>query len=126
MPLHALTAFAYLAKGDHEEARKYDHNVLNLCPIRPNWYYLVSGGIEKKCANLDLAIELFQQGLNVEPDAPLCRFYLIDALMEKGDEKRAQQFADEIRALDKSVRWLSRSRPSFNGCSSPQIFCRPT
>ena len=101
--VHALTAFAYLAKGDHEEARKYDHNVLNLCPIRPNWYYLVSGGIEKKCGNLDLAIELFQQGLNVEPDAPLCRFYLIDALMEKGDEKRAQQFADEIRALDKSV-----------------------
>ena len=101
--VHALTAFAYLVNGDIEEARKYEQNVLNLCPIRPNWYYLVSGGIEKKCGNLDLAIEHFQQGLEVEPDSPLCRFYLIDALMEKGDATRAQRLADEIRALDKSI-----------------------
>jgi len=101
--VHALTAFAYLAKGDPEEARKYEQNMRNLCPILPNWYYLVSGGIEKISGNLDLAIELFQQGLDVEPDAPLCQFYLIDALMEKGDEVRARQLAEEIRALDKSV-----------------------
>jgi adenylate cyclase len=101
--VHALTAFAYLVNGDIEEARKYEQNVLNLCPIRPNWYYLVSGGIEKKCGKLDLAIEHFQRGLEVEPDSPLCRFYLIDALMEKGDETRARQLADEIRALDKSI-----------------------
>jgi len=101
--VHALTAFAYLAKGDPEEARKYEQNMRNLCPILPNWYYLVSGGIEKISGNLDLAIEFFQQGLDVEPDAPLCQFYLIDALMEKGDEVRARQLAEEIRALDKSV-----------------------
>ena len=101
--VHALTAFAYLAKGDPEEARKYEQNMRNLCPILPNWYYLVSGGIEKISGNLDLAIELFQLGLDVEPDAPLCQFYLIDALMEKGDEVRARQLAEEIRALDKSV-----------------------
>ena len=101
--VHALTAYAYLANDDIEEARKHEQNMRNLCPIRPNWYYLVSGGIEKKCGHLDLAIELFQQGLDVEPDSPLCRFYLIDALMEKGDEARAQRLAEEIRALDKSM-----------------------
>ncbi|TNF90613.1 MAG: tetratricopeptide repeat protein, partial [Gammaproteobacteria bacterium] len=100
---HALTAYAYLVNGDYEEARKFEQNMRTLCPIRPNWYYLVSGGIEKGCRNLDLAIEIFQQGLDIEPDSPLCRFYLIDALMEKGDEARAARLADEIRALDKSV-----------------------
>ena len=74
-----------------------------LCPILPNWYFLVSGGIEKQSGNLDLAIDFIQQGLDVEPDSPLCRFYLIDALMDKGDEARARQLADEIKALDKAV-----------------------
>jgi TolB-like protein/Flp pilus assembly protein TadD len=100
---HALTAFAYLVTGACDEARKYEQNMRKLCPILPNWYHLVSGGIEKKSGNLDQAIVHFQQGLEVEPDSPLCRFYLIDALMEKGDETRAQQLASEIRALDSSV-----------------------
>jgi len=101
--VHALTAYAYLANNDIEAARKHEQNMRNLCPIRPNWYYLVSGGIEKKSGHLGLAIELFQQGLDVEPDSPVCRFYLIDALMEKGDEVRAQRLAEEIRGLDKSM-----------------------
>jgi TolB-like protein/Tfp pilus assembly protein PilF len=100
---HALTAYAYLSIGDCEEARKYEQNMRKLCPILPNWYYLVSGGIEKKSGNLERAIVCFQRGLEVEPESPLCRFYLIDALMEQGDETRAQQLANEIRALDSSV-----------------------
>jgi adenylate cyclase len=101
--VHALTAWAYLASNDSEAARRHEQRMLNLCPIRPNWYYGVSGGIEKKCGNLDLAIELFQQGLEVEPEAALCRFLLIDALMEKGETARARRLAEEIRALDKSM-----------------------
>jgi|GEM_PF-429804 len=101
--VHALTAWAYLANDNCEAARKHEQRILNLCPIRPNWYYGMSGGIEKKCGSLDLAIENFQQGIEVEPDAPLCRFLMIDALMEKGGESRAQQLADEIRTLDKSM-----------------------
>ena len=101
--IHALTAWAYLDTENFDAARRHEQNMRKLCPILPNWYYLVSGGIEKRCGNLDLAIEHFQQGLEVEPDSPLCRFYLIDALMDKGDEARAAKLADEIRALDKSV-----------------------
>lgn len=101
--VHALTALTYLANGDIEAARKYEQSVLPLCPIRPAWYYLVSGELEKMGGNLDLAIEHFQQGIDVEPDSPLSHFYLIDALMEQGDEARAQQLADEIRKLDQSV-----------------------
>jgi len=101
--VHALTAWAYLASNESEAARMHEQRMINLCPIRPNWYYGISGGIEKKCGNLDLATELFQKGLEVEPDAPLCRFLLIDALVEKGETTRAQQLAEEIRALDKSM-----------------------
>jgi TolB-like protein/Flp pilus assembly protein TadD len=115
---HALTAYAYTANGEYEEARKYEQNMRTLCPIRPNWYYGVSGGIEKGCRNLDLAIEIFQHGLDVEPDSPLCRFDLIDALMEKGDQARARQLADEIRALDKSV--TGRGIVHANSCDATE------
>ena len=101
--VNALTAWAYLDIGDFNAARRHEQNMRELCPILPNWYYLVSGAIEQRCGNLDRAIEIYQQGLEVEPDSPLCHFYLIDALMDKGDESRAAQLADEIRALDKSM-----------------------
>ncbi|MBT8437837.1 MAG: tetratricopeptide repeat protein, partial [Gammaproteobacteria bacterium] len=101
--VHALTAWAYIVNGEYEQARQYDHNIRILCPIRPAWYYLVSGGIEQRSGNLEKAIEIYQQSLEVEPDSPLGRFYLIDAMMEIGDEAGARKLANEIRALDNSV-----------------------
>jgi len=99
----ALLAFALVFVGDYEQARLHLQNVHKLCPVMPNWYYLIGAQIEQYDGNLDRAIAIYQQGLAVEPDAPLCRFYLINALMQKGDTAGAQQYADEIRALDSSV-----------------------
>ncbi len=80
-----------------------DLDMLKLCPVLPNWCYLIGGEIEQISGNLDQAIRSYQQGIEVEPDSPLCRFYLIDAMMEQGDEARAKILANEIRALDKTV-----------------------
>ena len=99
----ALRAFALVFVGDYEQARLHFQNVHKLCPVMPNWYYLIDAQIEQYDGDLGRAIAIYQQGLAVEPDAPLCRFYLVNALMQKGDAAGAQQYADEIRALDSSV-----------------------
>ena len=101
--IQALMAFSLIFSGDYEQARLHNHDMLKLCPVLPNWYYLIGGQIEQNLGNLEEAIHLFQRGIEVEPDSPLCRFYLIDARMEQGDETGAKILADEIRALDKTV-----------------------
>jgi tetratricopeptide (TPR) repeat protein len=101
--IQALMAFSLSFAGDYEQARLHQHNMLKLCPVLPNWYYLIGGQIAQNTGSLDEAIRSYQQGIDVEPDSPLCRFYLIDAMMEQGDETRAKILADEIRALDQTV-----------------------
>jgi len=101
--IQALRAFSLIFIGEYELARSHNHNMLKLCPVLPNWYYLIGGQIEQDLGNLDESIKIYQQGIDVEPDSPLCRFYLVDALMERGDETRAIILADEIRALDRTV-----------------------
>ncbi|MDH3448188.1 MAG: tetratricopeptide repeat protein [Gammaproteobacteria bacterium] len=98
--IQALTAFAYIFNNDLEQSKKYYQNMLPLCPIRANWSYFIGGQIELFSGNLERAIELYQQGIQVEPDSPLGRFYLIDAMLENSDEAAARILADEIRSLD--------------------------
>jgi TolB-like protein/DNA-binding SARP family transcriptional activator/Flp pilus assembly protein TadD len=101
--IQALTAFAYIFIGDFEQARTRNQNMLQLCPVLPNWYYLIQGQIEQFSGSLDDAIDTYRRGIDVEPDSPLCRFYLVHALVERGDEAMAKELATEIRALDSSV-----------------------
>jgi adenylate cyclase len=101
--IQALTAFAFIFIGDFEQARTRNQNMLQLCPVLPNWYYLIEGQIEQYSGNLDDAIDTYRRGIDVEPDSPLCRFYLIHALVERGDEVLAKVLAAEIRGLDSSV-----------------------
>ncbi|MCP4300647.1 MAG: tetratricopeptide repeat protein [Gammaproteobacteria bacterium] len=99
----ALMAFACIFIGDFQQARLHSQIMCKLCPVMPNWYYRIRGQIEQYDGDLDKAISLFERGLAVEPESPLCRFYLIHALMQKGDHARAQVLADEIRALDSGI-----------------------
>jgi TolB-like protein/lipoprotein NlpI len=101
--IQALTAFGFIFIGDFEQARTRNQNMLQLCPVLPNWYYLIQGQIEQFSGNLDDAIDTYRRGTDVEPDSPLCRFYLIHALVEHGDEALAKELAAEIRELDSSV-----------------------
>ncbi len=101
--VQALMAFAYLFVDDFEQARKHNQNMLKLCPVLPNWYYLIEGETHRLEGNPNESIQIYRKGIDVEPESPLCRFYLIDVLMEIGDITNAQKIADEIRALDDSA-----------------------
>jgi TolB-like protein/Tfp pilus assembly protein PilF len=102
--IHALMGFACVFNEDYEQAQRHNQIVIKLCPVRANWYFLAGGQIEKIAGNLDGAADIYQHGIDVEPDSPLCRFFLIDVMLDKGDEIKARQLADEIRALDRTVR----------------------
>ena len=99
----ALTAYAYIFIGEYELAREHIRQMEKLCPVLPNWYYAIAGQVEQYRGNLVEAVQIMQQGIEVEPDSPLCRFYLIHALMELGDEAGARRCANEIRSLDRDV-----------------------
>jgi TolB-like protein/Tfp pilus assembly protein PilF/DNA-binding winged helix-turn-helix (wHTH) protein len=102
--IQALMAMALQFSGAYDEARKHYREVTRLCPVQPNWYYLFPGHIEMQTGNPRKAIEIYRQGVEVEAESPLCRFFLVDALFMQGDEAAARVYADEIRALDESVK----------------------
>jgi adenylate cyclase len=102
--VQALTSYTYNYTGEYDKALPHHEASLRLCPICPNWFLLVGGTIYQHTGDLEKAIEMFRKGVEVEPESPLCRYYLIDALMDAGRETEAQAYADEIRALGSSFR----------------------
>jgi TolB-like protein/DNA-binding SARP family transcriptional activator/lipoprotein NlpI len=102
--VQALTAYALVYAGEYDKALPHHEASLRLCPICPNWFQLVGGTIYQRTGDLDKAIAAFRKGVEIEPESPLCRYYLIDALMDAGREKEARACADEIRALDSRFR----------------------
>ncbi|HKJ53767.1 MAG TPA: BTAD domain-containing putative transcriptional regulator [Gammaproteobacteria bacterium] len=112
--IQTLMAMALQFAGAYDEARKHCREVSRLCPVQPNWYYLFPGHIEMQTGNSQKAIAIYRQGVEVEPESPLCRFYLVDALCAQGDEAAARVYADEIRALDDSVKGRGLVR-SYSG-----------
>ena len=101
--VHALAGFALNFVGEHQEAAQHFQKALLLCPVCPNWYYLVGADSEQAGGNPQQAIELLRRGVEVETDSPLIRFYLASALLDQGDKAGAQRVANEIRRLDKAV-----------------------
>ena len=101
--IQGLAAFTHIFAGQYQTAKKYNQNMLRLSPFRANWHYLPEGQIEVATGSLEKAAELYRQGVAVEPDSPLCRYFLIDIMLQLGDEAAARQYADEIHALDQSV-----------------------
>jgi len=101
--IQALAAFAHVFAGDYERGRQYDQTVRRLCPVRANWHYLIEAQIEVAHGNLARAADLYRAGLEVEPESPLCRFFLVDLMLRMGEADAARAYAEEIRALDKAV-----------------------
>ena len=104
--------FELLEHGDTYDAQHMaqaihvsGHHVAKTVLLRANvdGQYVIAVLPATHAVDFDKAAEKYRQGVAVEPDSPLCRYYLIDLLMEHGDEATAQKYADEIRALDKSV-----------------------
>jgi TolB-like protein/DNA-binding SARP family transcriptional activator/Tfp pilus assembly protein PilF len=101
--IQALMAFCLIFVGDYEGARQHNAIMFKLCPVLPNWYYLIGGEIALLQGDLEIAKRCYQQGIDIEPESPICRFYLIDVLMDLGDESGASKQAQEIRRLDDKV-----------------------
>ncbi len=99
---HALLACALCPAGLYEKARVNYETSLKLCPIYPGWYLLAGGVIDLLSGEIQQAIAKFQRGVEIVPSSPLCRFYLVDALMEAGEQERAEAVGREITALDGS------------------------
>ena len=101
--IQMLMAYAHCHIDKFELASEYYRTAMKLCPVCPSWYFLVGGEIEQHIGSQENAIKLIRQAIEVEPDSPLARFYLINVLLEQGDEAEARQLAEEIRVLDKSI-----------------------
>jgi TolB-like protein/Tfp pilus assembly protein PilF len=120
--IQALAGFAMNFIGDYEKATEHFHKALSLCPFCPNWYYLVGAQPHRDTGNLEKAAELLRRGITAEPDSPLCRFYLVDVLLEQGNETEAQQIAAEIRKLDSSMNGRGLTRSYSNDASKRDRF----
>ena len=82
-----------VAFGHYEKA-------ISLCPVYPNWFLLTGAHTYRETGDISKAVEILQKAVNVEPESPLCRFYLIDALIDYGDRKQAKLVADEVKDMD--------------------------
>ncbi|MEJ2177107.1 MAG: BTAD domain-containing putative transcriptional regulator, partial [Gammaproteobacteria bacterium] len=101
---HAMTAFALVYGGKLEEALHHYEISLRLCPFPPAWMLLVGGSIYQQSGKLQHCIQTYRKCIDMDPESPLCRFYLMDALIEAGDLSNAEQVAKEIRLLDSAMK----------------------
>jgi tetratricopeptide (TPR) repeat protein len=65
---------------------------------------LVAGAIFQDSGLLQKAIDTYRRSVEIEPNSPICRFYLMDALIEAGKEDEANRLAREINALDTGMK----------------------
>ena len=98
--VHALLACAQCFAGDYARARASYEASRRLCPVCPAWYLMIGGIVDLFFGQVDEAIAKFEQGTEIEPESPLCWYYLIDALIEAGAAAEAQQLAEEVRGMD--------------------------
>jgi TolB-like protein/cytochrome c-type biogenesis protein CcmH/NrfG len=96
----ALLAYSLAHAGEYDKALPFHEASLRLAPICPNWYLLVGGVAYFGKGLLQRAIETFQRAIDVEPESPLARIFLMDALLEAGKTEKARIIAEEIRSLD--------------------------
>jgi TolB-like protein/predicted Zn-dependent protease len=99
-----LTAFPLNYAGQYKAAFELYERSLLLCPVQPNWARLVGGMSCQQTGQVSKAIQLYQEGIDIEPESPICRYYLMDILIDIGEHEQAQQVADDIRALVNPMR----------------------
>ena len=101
-----------------KEYLKYEESALQIsldCALVGRKSSPISGN-----RHLDKAIETYRQALEVEPDSPLCRYYLVNLLQKTGDVESARGMAEEIKSLDPNAdasglarsTWLDTDRRS--------------
>ena len=99
--VQCILSFAFCYAGQIDNAFQAHEKCIKLSPIYPSWYLIVGGHVCMYKGQIDKAIEIHQRSVDLEPDSPVARFYLVNVLLEAGDETKARIVADEIRAIDK-------------------------
>jgi len=102
--VQALMAYVLNYAGQIEKALPYHETSIRLCPICPNWFLMIGGFIYQHFGDINKAIETYQKAVDIEPESPLCRFYLMDSLVEADRLNDATRCAENIRNLDNSFR----------------------
>ena len=101
---HALLAVAFVYGSQYDNAWVAYEKSLELSPICPAHYLIVGSDVCLFRGQTDEAIKLLQHCVDLEPNSPLGRFYLVNALLENGEESKARFVADEIREIDSTFR----------------------
>jgi len=102
--VQSLFSVALFHGGQIDDAWIAYENSIKLSPIYPANYLLAGGDVCLVRGQIDDAIELYQRSVDLEPDSPLSRIFLVNALVEAGEETKARIASDEIRTIDKTFR----------------------
>jgi TolB-like protein/DNA-binding SARP family transcriptional activator/Flp pilus assembly protein TadD len=95
-----IAAWNRIFAGETEKALPLYQNAIRLAPIYPPWFSGIEGYLHEKEGRIQEAIAAYRHGIEIEPESPLQRVYLIDALLKTNQIDEARKVADEIRALD--------------------------
>lgn len=97
-------AIALFFAGQFDEAWTAYEKSLKLSPIYPANYLITGGGICVRKGQYKDAIETLERSVDLQPDSPLARIFLVNALLENGEEQKPKLVADEVRNLDPTFR----------------------
>jgi len=98
--VQAIAAWNRVFAGEPEKALPLYQTAIRLAPIYPPWFPGIEGYLHENEGRLLEAIVAYRQGIDIEPESPLLRVYLIDALLKNDQVEEAKKVAEEIRALD--------------------------
>jgi adenylate cyclase len=102
--VQSIFSVALFHGGQIDEAWIAYEKSIKLSPIYPANYLLTGGDVCLVRGHIDDAIELYQRSVDLEPDSPLGRIFLVNALLEAGEETKARIISDEILTIDKTFR----------------------
>ena len=102
--VQSILSVALFHGGQIDDAWIAYEKSLKLSPIYPANYLLTGGDVCLHRGHIDDAIEIYQRCVDLEPGSPLGRIFLVNALLEAGEETKARIVSDEIRTIDKTFR----------------------
>ena len=87
---NALLSIALFYDGRFEESLEKVRRAIRLSPICPTWYLAQMGACYHLMNQQALAITTLRKGVELDPEAPLCRLWLASALVETSELHEAK------------------------------------
>ena len=96
----ALLADALFFAGRVDESAEKIKRAMRLSPIYPAWYLAMLGACYHVMKENELAISTLKEGVELEPDSPLCKLWLTSSLVERGMLEEAKSVAREVMRIE--------------------------